>query len=171
MAYKLTPFFEKWITSFFSLSLFWFDRKVNTATNYLFDMNVFEEWYIFTYFRINICFTHDRLFAMVFNALAPYFYKPFAPENCCTWYYFVLAPQEASWIGSNGGAGIGEEEFYKPKSNNKESISCLYLLLVSFNINDDAFMQPCKSLFRHILTDTRIDNNKSKASVERCSRK
>ena len=57
-------------------------------------------------------------------------------------------------------------ECYKPKSNIKDSISCLFLHLFSSSINDDAFMQPCKNLFRHILTHTRIDTNKSEASVE-----
>ena len=43
-------------------------------------------------------------------------------------------------IASNAGAGVGEEEFYKPKRNNKDSISYLFLLLVSSSINDDASM-------------------------------
>ena len=68
-----------------------------------------------------------------------YFCKPFAPENCCTLLYF-LAPQGAFWTASDGGGGVGEMEFYKPKNNIKDNISCLYLLLVLSNINDGAFM-------------------------------
>ena len=55
-------------------------------------------------------------------------------------YCIFLAPQGAFWTASDGGGGVGEIEFYKPKNNIKDNISCLYLLLVLSNINDGAFM-------------------------------
>ena len=125
--------------SFFSL--FWFNRRLNTVTYYLFDMNILRcDIYLL---NLRSMFVSQMISFWQWYSMPwlLYFYKLLALENCCTLLYF-LAPQWALWIAWDGG-GSGEVKFYKPKNNIKDNITCLFLLLVSSNINDIVSMQPC----------------------------